>query len=212
MRTTLPIFRLVINLQAMPTIISQNIKRLQKLKELTIHQLAEKSGVSERTIERIRSGRHVPDLHTISLLAKALGQKPEHLVEGAIRKIANWNGLEVFESNDPNPKHWKLTNARKDFTKAEAKEILAKSPKGDYTDLKEMWGEPGEYGATQTFLQANAVLDAAERQMHKDFAKFKREMAAHNRIQLKYVIEGAVGTAVIMASLYILLQLLPPWQ
>lgn len=100
----------------MPTIISQNLKRLCKVKGLTVVKLAEKSGVSERTIERIRSGKHVPDLHTIRLLAKALAQKPEHLVEGAIKKAKKQTPLEkgfICYGSPYTPED------RKDFTKFE---------------------------------------------------------------------------------------------
>lgn len=93
------------------TIISQNTKRLQIVKGLSIPQLAEISGVSVRTIERIRNGKHVPDNHTIILLAKALGQKPEHLVEGA--------ALHSCKHKDPTVRINKAYEERKDFTKFE---------------------------------------------------------------------------------------------
>lgn len=102
----------------MPTIISSNLKRFQRQKELSIPKLAEQSGVSARTIERIRSGKHVPDTQTILKLEKALGQDEGALVRGAVKK---------------SDKHLE------EFSKRETKEILkrGKDPKGKYITLEE---------------------------------------------------------------------------
>ena len=57
--------------------------RLRELRErafLTQAELAEKSGVSEGTINRIELGRHSPRISTIRRLAQALGVSPEELV------------------------------------------------------------------------------------------------------------------------------------
>jgi transcriptional regulator with XRE-family HTH domain len=137
----------------MPTIISANLKRLQKLKELTIVQLAEKSGVSVRTIERIRSGKHVPDLETIKKLAKALGQKPEHLVEGAIKKARKQTPLEkgfICYGSPYTPED------RKDFTKFE-REL-------SYTQAAKEWNQ-----------KINDCLDAMELREIK-FKQIKRQI------------------------------------
>lgn len=66
----------------MKTAISQNLKRLRKVKELTQHELASLAGVCQSEISRIENGQLSPTLKTIQRLAQALGQKPENLMDG----------------------------------------------------------------------------------------------------------------------------------
>lgn len=133
----------------MPTIISSNLKRFQRQKELSIPKLAEQSGVSARTIERIRSGKHVPDLDTIKKLAKALGQKPEHLVEGAIKKQEISAGIALSINSK---------NIERVFKKAH-KKLKALDLKLDKTHAKAI--ERAE-------LPVGTIKD------RKDFTKFER--------------------------------------
>ena len=70
----------------MQTIISENVKRLRKVKELTQWELAKLAGVSQATVSRIEDGGRVPRVAIIQKLAKALGQTPESLVKGAIER------------------------------------------------------------------------------------------------------------------------------
>ena len=49
------------------------IKQWQAMKELTVAQLAEKSGVSETTITHVRTGKFRPRLDTLMKIAEALG-------------------------------------------------------------------------------------------------------------------------------------------
>lgn len=106
----------------MPTIISQNLRRLCMVKELTYpleegqtvenvrvktSELSRRSGVSERTIGRILTGEHVPDGSTTIKLEKALGQVQNTLLRGAI------------ETSNKHLKEFKAKQDRKDFTKFE---------------------------------------------------------------------------------------------
>ena len=50
---------------------------------LTQAELAEKSGVSEGTINRIEAGKHEPRISTIRKLAKALNVSPDELVRSS---------------------------------------------------------------------------------------------------------------------------------
>ena len=172
----------------MSTIISSNLKRFQRQKELSIPKLAEQSGVSVRTIERIRTGKHVPDLDTIKKLAKALGQKPEHLVEGAVRKIADWEGKEVFESNELKPSKVELDAARIEYAFTEARKELLK--------MKE------------NIRKANEMYQDL---FKKDFTKFEREFyekklaEAKRRLELaKKVYKWVVRIWIVGISTFIL--------
>lgn len=66
----------------MKTAISENLKRLRKVKELSQYELAELAGVCQSEISRIENGQLSPTLKTIQRLAQALGQKPENLMDG----------------------------------------------------------------------------------------------------------------------------------
>lgn len=56
-----------------PEYVAKISKLLRKHLELTQENLADISGVSTRTIEKIESGRHKPDLQTLKCIAKAIG-------------------------------------------------------------------------------------------------------------------------------------------
>lgn len=144
----------------MPTIISANLKRLCKLKELTVAQLAEKSEVSVRTIERIRSGTHVPDNQTISLLAKALGQKPEHLVEGAIEKRKTEQRLAEKQKALKDEMDNFTERERKDFTKFERDLSRPKELTGWAKDLKDLLEL-----IDREHQESNALAERAKRQI-----------------------------------------------
>lgn len=70
----------------MQTIISENLKRLRRVKELTQRELAKLAGVSQSAISKIEAGERIPKVSIIQKLAKALGQTPENLVKGAIKR------------------------------------------------------------------------------------------------------------------------------
>lgn len=48
------------------------IKQWMGLKEISVRELAEKSGVSEATICHMRTGKHKPSLETLKRITEAL--------------------------------------------------------------------------------------------------------------------------------------------
>ncbi|MGN8071838.1 helix-turn-helix domain-containing protein [Mucilaginibacter sp. SG564] len=57
-----------------------NLADYRKQKGLTQEELAEQSGITSRTIQRIESGQVVPQMHTLKVLANCLDTQPENLV------------------------------------------------------------------------------------------------------------------------------------
>lgn len=78
----------------MTTLISENLKRYRRIKDLSQRELARRSGVSQSEISRIEASENFPELKTIQKLAKALGQKPENLVKGAMERLEQLHTLE----------------------------------------------------------------------------------------------------------------------
>lgn len=64
----------------MTTRISENLKRLRRVKSLSQRDLAKKAGVAQSYISAIEHSKLVPSVKIIQKLATALGQNPEHLV------------------------------------------------------------------------------------------------------------------------------------
>lgn len=64
----------------MTTRISENLKRLRRVKSLSQRDLAKKAGVAQSYISAIEHSKLVPSVKIIKRLAIALGQNPEHLV------------------------------------------------------------------------------------------------------------------------------------
>ena len=58
-----------------------HLREWRRQRFLTVRALAEKAGVAYTTVVRAETGRHQPTMKTIRRLAKALGIKPEQLVE-----------------------------------------------------------------------------------------------------------------------------------
>jgi transcriptional regulator with XRE-family HTH domain len=56
-----------------------NVRRVREDRGLSREGLADKAGVSMRTLERIELGQTVPRRATIKVLADALGVEPEDL-------------------------------------------------------------------------------------------------------------------------------------
>jgi transcriptional regulator with XRE-family HTH domain len=56
-----------------------NVRRVREDRGLSREGLADKAGVSMRTLERIEMGQTVPRRATIKVLADALGVEPEDL-------------------------------------------------------------------------------------------------------------------------------------
>lgn len=59
------------------TIFSSNLKSARKEKEITQKELSEKSGIPQKTISRIESGKDYPNIRTIMKIAKSLDKKIE---------------------------------------------------------------------------------------------------------------------------------------
>lgn len=66
--------------------IGQKIKELRLLKGLTQEELAERTNLSVRTIQRIESGEVDPRSYTLSLLAEALGVELEEFTRETMLK------------------------------------------------------------------------------------------------------------------------------
>lgn len=56
-----------------------NLSYYRKQKGLTQEELAEQSGITSRTIQRIENGQVVPQAYTLKILAQCLDVKPEDL-------------------------------------------------------------------------------------------------------------------------------------
>lgn len=63
-----------------------NVKTLREAKNLTQNELAEKSGLSLRTIQRIESG-NIPKGFTLKAIAKALDLEPENIFSSTEESI-----------------------------------------------------------------------------------------------------------------------------
>lgn len=61
---------------------SCNLSHIRKEKGMTQETLAELSGVTVRTIQRIEAGDVVPQHHTVKLLAEALNIEPKEIIFG----------------------------------------------------------------------------------------------------------------------------------
>ncbi|GGH03485.1 helix-turn-helix domain-containing protein [Pedobacter zeae] len=64
----------------MKPVISSHLAKYRKLKGMTQDELAELSGLTSRTIQRIESGQVMPQMHTLKLLAKCLDIEPEKII------------------------------------------------------------------------------------------------------------------------------------
>jgi len=79
--------------------LGQKIKELRVLKGLTQEDLADKTNLSVRTIQRIESGDVDPRTYTLNLLAQALGVELEEFTRD---KIDQENSIE----KQSNPEQW----------------------------------------------------------------------------------------------------------
>lgn len=77
--------------------LGQKIKDLRVLKGLTQEDLAEKTHLSVRTIQRIESGDVDPRTYTLTLLAEALGVDLEEFTR---EKIDQENNIELKENTE----------------------------------------------------------------------------------------------------------------
>ncbi len=68
------------NLKLDPYILFQNIKKARILAKLTQKQLAEKIGVSVKTISAYETGRAIPPLPTLLQIAETTDTRLEHLI------------------------------------------------------------------------------------------------------------------------------------
>ncbi|MBO9671905.1 MAG: helix-turn-helix domain-containing protein [Sphingobacteriaceae bacterium] len=64
----------------MKPVISSHLAKYRKLKGMTQDELADLSGVTSRTIQRIENGQVMPQMHTLKLLAKHLDIEPEKIM------------------------------------------------------------------------------------------------------------------------------------
>lgn len=65
--------------------ITMRIREERKAKGLTLVELAKISGVSKSHISEIETGKQMPTLQVLCLLAGALGVKPERLYRYSIK-------------------------------------------------------------------------------------------------------------------------------
>lgn len=79
--------------------IGKKIKELRVLKGLTQEDLAEKTSLSVRTIQRIESGEVDPRTYTLNLLAEALDVELEVFTSEIIQK-------DIADSSKPDPTQW----------------------------------------------------------------------------------------------------------
>ena len=85
----------------MPRPNSQAIRDLRRRKALTISQLARRTGIGERTIRRLESGRTAdPHPETMAAIARALGVLPEELFEPNRRVPANGKAHAAWPAED----------------------------------------------------------------------------------------------------------------
>lgn len=103
-----------------PEYISQTTKFLRKIFGLTQENLADQAGLTTRTIEKIESGRHKPELQTLRSIARATGMK-----------------VDVFRK----PSAAEEAAANAEMERARHKTILAPvSPIGSATDFLAVYG------------------------------------------------------------------------
>ena len=91
--------------------------RLKQLREeavLTVHELAEASGVSDDTISKIENGQRIARPSTLRKLAQALVVSPQELRKPAVEEVALAGKAEAPEEAGPRKLHAHLYNgARK---------------------------------------------------------------------------------------------------
>ncbi len=66
-----------------PSTFGQEVRRHRKVRELTLEQLAERSGLTPNYIGTVENGRRDPSLSTILALAKGLDVPPGELLGGS---------------------------------------------------------------------------------------------------------------------------------
>lgn len=66
--------------------VSRTLMRMRKSRELTQGQLADKSGVDRKTINRIENNWFSPSMDTFFRICGALGVKPVDVMKKAVRK------------------------------------------------------------------------------------------------------------------------------
>ena len=72
---------------------SQNVKDLRNKQGLTQEQLAEKSGLSLRTIQRIEGGEVTPRSDTIIMLSNTFGVSPAELADWSLKEDRGYLAL-----------------------------------------------------------------------------------------------------------------------
>ena len=77
--------------------IGKYIAKLRKEKKITQEELAEKLGVSSKSVSRWETGRNMPDLSLITLLCKELGTTINELLSG--EKLNEKEYQEKLEEN-----------------------------------------------------------------------------------------------------------------
>ncbi len=73
-----------------PAFIAQQVKFLRRIHNLTQENLAEAANLSTRTIEKVESGRHVPDEQTLRGIARALGFDAKIFNKPSPEQEAQW--------------------------------------------------------------------------------------------------------------------------
>jgi len=58
----------------------RSLRRLREQRQLSQIALARLSGIRPETISRIENGHHVPSIHTLQALARALQLTPDELM------------------------------------------------------------------------------------------------------------------------------------
>jgi len=72
---------------------SENVKKLRTVRGLTQESLAEKSGLSLRTIQRIEGGNVNPRSETLIMLSNALGVSPAELADWSVSENRSYLAL-----------------------------------------------------------------------------------------------------------------------
>lgn len=65
---------------ALALVLARNVKKLRLSQKLEQAQLAEKAGLSRRTLQRVEGREKIADLNTLAQLAAALGKTPAALI------------------------------------------------------------------------------------------------------------------------------------
>ncbi|NVK27598.1 MAG: helix-turn-helix domain-containing protein [Flavobacteriia bacterium] len=78
--------------------LSQTIKRIRKERGFSQDQLAEKAGLSLRTIQRIEAGETTSRGDTVTRIAEALNVRVEELLDSELKENAGFNSSIVWSS------------------------------------------------------------------------------------------------------------------